>query len=260
MTPDTALAAEWRPSPNHGERIGGRPPDMLVLHYTGMPGAEAALARLCCPAAEVSAHYVVRECGRILQLVAESRRAWHAGAGCWAGLSDINSASIGIEIVHPGHAGGLPPYPDAQIDAVTRLGLDIARRWTIAPERVLAHSDVAPDRKEDPGEVFPWQRLHRAGLGHWVAPAPLVDGPTLAEGSTGDDVAGLQAALRDYGFGLQETGRYDAATASVVRAFQRHFRPGRIDGVADQSTRTTLDALRASRPGSGAQGRSGPRR
>ena len=248
LRPESPLADKVVPSPNHGERTGGRQPDLLILHYTGMATAAEALHRLCNPLAEVSAHYFVLENGRTLQLVPEGRRAWHAGAGAWEGEGDLNSRSIGIEIVHSGHVGGLPPYPEAQIEAVIALARDICARWRIRPDRVLAHSDVAPSRKEDPGEVFPWSRLHTAGIGHWVEPAPIRDGRFFAPGETGQPVEALQAMLALYGYDVPIDGRYDERTEAAVRAFQRHFRPARVDGVADASTITTLRDLLAARP------------
>lgn len=223
---------------------------MLVLHYTGMASGEAALRRLCDPAAEVSAHYVVLEDGRVSQLVPEDRRAWHAGAGAWAGERDLNSCSIGIEIAHPGHAGGLPPYPAGQVAAVIRLARDIVARRAIPAWRVLGHSDVAPARKEDPGELFPWDTLHAAGIGHWVQPVAIADGPLLAAGDRGPPVERLQGTLAGYGYDCPATGLYDEATMSVVTAFQRHFRPERVDGIADRSTVETLHALLAALPAS----------
>ncbi|WP_232631249.1 N-acetylmuramoyl-L-alanine amidase [Methylobacterium sp. Leaf118] len=249
--PDSPCVDAVLPSPNRGPRIGpgaGRQPDLLILHYTGMATAEGALARLRDPSAEVSAHYFVFEDGRIVQMVAEAERAWHAGAAAWAGLRDINSRSIGIEIAHPGHQGGLPPYPEAQIAAVIALCRDILARNPVPASRVLAHSDVAPDRKEDPGETFPWARLAAAGIGHWVTPAPIRDGRFFAQGDAGEPVEALQAMFALYGYDLAVTGRFDAATQAVVTAFQRHFRPLRVDGVADASTITTLRDLIARRP------------
>jgi N-acetylmuramoyl-L-alanine amidase len=248
LTPENPFATKVFPSPNHGERKGGRLPDMLILHYTGMPDEVQALQWLCNPVSQVSCHYFVFEDGRVLQLVPESRRAWHAGVGSWQGDSDINSASIGIEIANPGHAGGMPPFPEAQIESVIALCKDIVTRWRIAPERVLAHSDVAPGRKEDPGELFPWERLHKAGVGHWAPPDPISDGRFFARGDEGMPVEALQAMLALYGYGVPINGVFDEATEKVVTAFQRHFRPARIDGVADASTITTLRNLIASRP------------
>lgn len=247
--PDSAAAARVFPSPNHGERRDGRRPDMLVLHYTNMPSAGEALQWLCNPLAEVSAHYFVFEDGHVVQLVPEARRAWHAGRGSWGRDTDINSCSIGVEIANAGHLGGLPPYPEAQVEAVIGLGLDVARRWGIPPTRVLGHSDVAPDRKQDPGERFPWERLHARGLGHLVPPAPISDGRFFTRGDAGQPVEALQAMFALYGYGLPVTGTFDGATADVVAAFQRHFRQARVDGVADASTITTLRDLLAGRPG-----------
>lgn len=233
------------PSPNHGERLSG-PIDILLLHYTGMPGpAEAALRWLCDPASQVSSHYFVFEDGRVLSLVAEERRAWHAGASSWAGETDINSRSIGIEIANPGHPGGLPPFPEPQITALIALCQGIVARHPIPPHRVLAHSDVAPGRKLDPGERFPWGRLAADGVGLWVDPAAIVAGPRLCEGDADASVSALQGLLALYGYGVEITGVFDARTRDVVAAFQRHFRPGRVDGVADHSTVETLRRLLA---------------
>jgi len=247
LDPDSPLARRVAPSPNHGERRGAKP-DMLLLHYTGMAGGAAALARLRDPLSEVSAHYLVFEDGGIVQMVPEARRAWHAGRGAWKGVTDLNSRSVGIEIVHPGHAGGLPPYPDVQIDAVIALALDILGRWPIPPERVLGHSDIAPERKEDPGETFPWDRLAAAGIGHRVPPARLRDGRFFAQGDAGQPVEALQAMFALYGYDVAVTGTFDARTHAVVTAFQRHFRQERVDGVADASTITTLRDLIAALP------------
>jgi len=250
--PDSKVAAKIFPSPNHGERVdnngGPRLPDMLVLHYTGMPDAGEALQWLCNPISQVSAHYFVFENGHVLQLVPEARRAWHAGRSSWDGETDINSASIGIEIANPGHPGGMPPYPEPQIAAVVALCRDIVARWRIPGPRVLAHSDIAPDRKCDPGENFPWERLHAAGVGHWVRPAAVGGGRFLSPGDRGQPVEALQAMFALYGYGLPITGLYDNSTEAVVRAFQRHCRQERVDGIADASTLTTLRDLIASRP------------
>lgn len=245
--PDSPVAARVFPSPNHGERAGGRAPHLLILHYTGMPDAGEALQRLCNPMSEVSAHYFVFENGHVVQMVPEARRAWHAGVGSWNGVTDINSASIGIEIANPGHAGGLPPYPEMQIGAVMRLCQDIIQRWSIRPENVLGHSDVAPTRKEDPGELFPWEQLAQADVGHWVRPAPVSGGRFFSPGESGPPIEALQAMLALYGYGVEITGHYDETTEAVVCAFQRHFRPEQVDGIADASTITTLRDLIGSR-------------
>jgi N-acetylmuramoyl-L-alanine amidase len=248
--PDSFIVSDVVPSPNHDERKDGRPPDMILLHYTGMPTGEAALARLTTAASKVSAHYVVFEDGRIVQCVPETLRAWHAGVSSWAGDSDINSRSIGIEIVNPGHEFGYRDFPLRQIAAVISLCKSIVtRRGPISADRVLAHSDVAPSRKQDPGEKFPWELLSESGIGHWVRAAPLdLDGNTLKPGDRGESVSRLQRALHGYGYGIEETGSYDDATRDVVTAFQRHFRPARVDGIADPSTLLTLRALTETRP------------
>ncbi|MCJ8144648.1 N-acetylmuramoyl-L-alanine amidase [Ancylobacter sp. A5.8] len=251
FSPDSPLAARVLPSPNHGERIGVTVADMLVLHYTGMTSTDEAVEWLRTPERGVSAHYVVFETGEIAQLVPEARRAWHAGVSSWEGASDINSRSIGIEIANPGHDHGYPPFPAIQIEAVTALAKDIVTRLAIAPERVLAHSDIAPTRKDDPGEKFPWEVLHRAGVGHLVPEAPLDDGRFFMRGEHGQPVEALQAMLAFYGYGVPVTGSYCETTEAVVRAFQRHFRRAKIDGIADVSTLATLYALARSRPGPG---------
>ncbi len=230
------------PSPNHGERRDA-PVDMLILHYTGMESAEAAHAWLCDPASQVSAHYFIHEDGRIAQLVAEDRRAWHAGVASWHGESDINSRSIGIEIANPGHMHGYPDFPEAQMVAVVALCGDICTRLAIPARRVLAHSDVAPARKVDPGEKFDWARLAANGVGHWVEPEPIGGGRFLQRGDTGQPVEALQAMLASHGYGIDVNGAFDLATEQVVAAFQRHFRPARVDGVADESTIKTLHAV-----------------
>ncbi len=242
---DSSCVDELKPSPNWGERAAGAKADMIVLHYTGMPDAGAALDWLCDGDSGVSAHYLVFEDGRVVQMVAEDKRAWHAGQSAWHGATDINSCSIGIEIANPGHDHGYADFADQQIDAVIALCGDIVARHAIASERLLAHSDVAPTRKWDPGEKFPWQRLHEAGLGHWVPPVPLVEGDGLRIGAEGPAVSGLQSQLAGYGYGVERTGRYDELTEACVTAFQRHFRPARVDGVADGSTIATLEALLA---------------
>jgi N-acetylmuramoyl-L-alanine amidase len=245
--PDTTCPAKVHASPNHGERKDGKSVVALVLHYTGMQDGAAALRQLCNPAAQVSAHYFVEEDGRILQLVPEARRAWHAGVGSWQGETDMNSASIGVEIVNPGHEFGYRSFPEAQIAAVAALCRDIVGRWRIRPDRVIAHSDMAPARKQDPGELFPWDRLAAAGVGHWVAPFPMTSGRFMQRGEEGQPVAALQAMLGLYGYGVAVTGVFDEQTEQVVAAFQRHFRQARVDGVADRSTIETLRALIAAR-------------
>ncbi|HEX8470014.1 MAG TPA: N-acetylmuramoyl-L-alanine amidase [Brevundimonas sp.] len=236
-----SLIFEDAPSPNFDVRRGL--PDMLVLHYTGMASGEAALARLRDPSAKVSAHYLVEEDGRIFALVPEERRAWHAGRGVWQGETDINTASIGIEIVNPGHEFGYRAFPDAQIEAVIALTADIRSRWCITDARIIAHSDMAPKRKHDPGELFPWKRLAQAGHGLWFEPALeriAALGGFLQVGDEGIGVVVLRAGLHRLGYGLQPGSTYDDETAMTVKAFQRHWRQHRVDGVADGETRATL--------------------
>lgn len=240
--------ATVRPSPNFGPRADARRPDMIVLHYTGMPDHDQALAWLCNTESQVSSHYFVHEDGRILQLVPERERAWHAGKSSWAGEGDVNSASIGIEIANAGHPGGLPAFPDAQLEAVVRLCRDCGSRWVIPPERVLGHSDVAPVRKVDPGENFPWERLYQAGVGHWVEPASISSGRFFQRGEAGQPIEALQSMLSIYGYDVEISGDFCDRTKGVVEAFQRHFRPQRVDGIADISTIDTLHRLIVSLP------------
>jgi N-acetylmuramoyl-L-alanine amidase len=240
--------AEVRVSPNFGPRRDGMRPDIILLHYTGMETSASAEAWLCDPVSEVSSHYLVHEDGSIVQMVRESDRAWHAGRGSWRGRADINSCSIGIEIANGGQAYGSPGFPDRQIEAVTALCRDIAARHSIRPQHVLAHSDTAPGRKVDPGEMFPWATLYAAGVGHYVEPVPIRGGRFLARGEQGEPVEALQSMLALYGYGVEITGVFDEVTEAVVAAFQRHFRPERVDGVGDQSTIETLHKLIAALP------------
>lgn len=225
------------PSPNFDTR--DLPVSMLVLHYTGMADAASAIARLCDPAAKVSAHYVVAEDGQVLRLIDEDKRAWHAGRAHWRAIEDVNSASVGIEIVNPGHENGYRPFPEAQMEGLLPLVADIVRRHGIAPANVVGHSDVAPARKQDPGELFDWERLARA---HLVLARPrrgLAD-PLWTPG-------GFLLALERFG--------YDVADGpAAVRAFQRRFRPETIDGVADGECRSILLALLLDRERGGGGG------
>ena len=241
--------ADVRVSPNFGPRADDRTPDMIVLHYTGMESGQGAEEWLCNPASEVSSHYLVHEDGRIVQMVREGDRAWHAGRSFWRGVTDINSCSIGIEIVNPGHAFGYTDFPEAQMAGVIDLCCGIAARNAIRPERVLAHSDVAPGRKVDPGEKFDWRRLARHGLGHFVEPEPIRAGPVLKPGDRGLRVQTLQSMLAMYGYAVEISMEYDQQTETVVAAFQRHFRPALIDGRTDRSTGATLLKLVRSLPG-----------
>lgn len=243
---DSGLVHELCPACNFGPRRASMCPSILLLHYTGVASAAKAIDWLSRPDSRVSCHYVIDETGRITQMVAEEARAWHAGEASWAGESDINSASIGVEIHNPGHEMGYPDFPEPQLCAVEALARDILSRHSIRPECVLAHSDVAPKRKIDPGEKFPWARLAAAGVGHWVEPAPLVDAePGIGVGAAGPLFAEVQTLLRGYGYAIEPTGLVDSTTEFVVKAFQRHFRPARIDGRIDSSTIATLERLAA---------------
>ncbi|MEM9205973.1 MAG: N-acetylmuramoyl-L-alanine amidase [Pseudomonadota bacterium] len=239
MTPDASCVVECVPSPNHNARRA--PLELLILHYTGMPDDDQACRWLCNPDSEVSSHYFVHQDGRILQLVPENERAWHAGVASWKGADDINSRSIGIEIAHPGDPS--IPYAAEQIEAVVSLCKSIVERNNIVPENLLGHSDVAPGRKIDPGEHFPWQELYEAGLGHWVEPAPIQDGRFFIEGDIGQPIEAYQSMLALYGYGVEATGHFDQRTKAVTHAFQQHFRPETVDGVADSSTMETLYRL-----------------
>ncbi|MPZ08895.1 MAG: N-acetylmuramoyl-L-alanine amidase [Kiloniellaceae bacterium] len=225
----TELQIIEHPSPNRDARPDGQAIDILLLHYTGMASGAAALERLCDPAARVSAHYLIEEDGRVFQLVPESERAWHAGSAEWQGASDINARSIGIEVVNPGHEFGYRPFPAEQMASVKLLALDILARHPIPAARVLCHSDVAPLRKEDPGEFFDWRGLAAAGIGLW----PQDGGAAVLESAVGK-------ALKRVGYGYTEED-----PAAVIRAFQRHFRPGAVTGTADAETRRRLAALLA---------------
>lgn len=249
LKPDSSLVQVLHPSPNIGERRQGCRPRLLILHYTGMVSAERAIHWLAHPDSNVSCHYVIDEAGTITQMVAEQARAWHAGASHWAGETDINSVSIGIEIQNPGHAGGYPDFPRAQMQAVAALSRDITARHGIPPAGVLAHSDVAPGRKIDPGEKFDWAWLAEQGVGHWVTPAPLVCGDEgYAVGEESRDIAEVQALLCRYGYDTEPTGVLDERTCTIVRAFQLHFRQQRVDGRIDRSTLDTLARLVAALP------------
>jgi N-acetylmuramoyl-L-alanine amidase len=231
-------AIRERPSPNHDRRGEPLRIDMLVLHYTGMQSAEAALDRLCDPAARVSAHYVVDEDGAVWRLVPEARRAFHAGLSCWQGERDLNFVSIGVEIVNPGHEWGYRRFAEMQMAAVEWLCAGILSRHPIPPFRVVGHSDIAPDRKTDPGELFDWQRLARAGVGIW--PEPCRRG-RHDEADRTRAVADLAAI----GYCVAPRGDGPAIEALAVAAFQRRFRPARVDGVIDGETALRLAEVQA---------------
>lgn len=213
----------WTPSPNFGERT--LPISMLVLHYTGMKSGAEAIAWLANPASKVSAHYCVDEDGQVVHMVREEQRAQHAGLSHWRGITDCNSASIGIEIVNPGHEWGYRPFPEEQMDSVTRLVAELVRTYSIEPRNVVGHSDVAPARKEDPGELFDWERLARLGFAVSRPKGKLVD-PEWTD-------AAFLMALERYGYGIAD------GPAAVV-AFQRRFRPEKLDGIIDGECRAIL--------------------
>jgi len=217
-----------RPSPNQDARPHGGPVDILVLHYTGMKTAEDALSRLCDPTARVSSHYTIDRDGTVYAHVPEERRAWHAGVSYWAGERDINARSIGIELVNPGHEFGYQPFPEEQMAALIDLASGILSRHPIPPHRVLGHSDVAPARKSDPGELFSWAQLADFGIGLW----PHDGGMALGQS--------VESALAGFGYGMN-----DVPLEKVVTAFQRHYRPSRVDGIADAETKRRLAALLA---------------
>ena len=247
MQPDTSLEAVCYPAANFEPRREGALVSILLLHYTGMASAEKAVEWLCSAESRVSCHYLIDEAGGVTQMVSEQMRAWHAGDSYWAGETDINSVSIGIEIHNPGHGLAYSNFPEKQMQAVEALCLDIVARHRIRPEQVLGHSDVAPWRKSDPGEKFDWGRLAGAGVGHWVEPARIEGDAGFGLGDEGPEIAGLQQQLADYGYRCEAGGVFDDATEFVVTAFQRHFRPALVNGRADHSTMDTLGRLLAGR-------------
>ena len=239
------LASGFVLSPNVSARRGGRHADMIVLHYTGMASAAAACRWLCTPESKVSCHYLVDDKGAIAQMAGEEMRCWHAGVSSWQGVTDINSRSIGIEIHNPGHELGYPEFPGIQMAAVIALCRDILSRHVIDPHNIVAHSDIAPGRKADPGEKFDWSLLARAGIGHWVEPAPVRED---ARGATDGDTCRLQNLLARYGYAVSQSGELDQSTRQALLAFQRHFRPQRVNGLPDASSLDTLERLVAALP------------
>ena len=205
------------PSPNFDGRTA--PPSMLVLHYTGMKTGPEALDRLRDPQAKVSSHYLVEEDGRVFRLVAEERRAWHAGVSFWRGRRNVNGDSIGIEIVNPGHEFGYRPFPEPQVESVIALVADIRTRWDIEDRDIVGHSDIAPDRKDDPGELFPWKRLSEAGHGVW-AEWPAAPGAPIGEGEEGAAVFALQAGFTRLGYDLPPTGQLDRKSTRLNSSHQ----------------------------------------
>ena len=240
------------PSANFDPRPAGQAVDTVLLHYTGMRSATAALERLRDTAEKVSAHYVIDEDGTVYRLVREEHRAWHAGVASWAGATDINGRSIGIELVNPGHEWGYRPFPEAQMLSLVTLARAILSRYRIPARRILAHSDVAPERRRDPGELFDWHRLAANGIGIVANVAtPLGTTTTLGPGDAAPGIRALQGRLASFGYGVEVNGTYDELTEAVVRAFQRHHRPAKVDGRADRGTLDALDDLlrRVAAPG-----------
>ena len=233
-------------SPNFNDRPGGLVVKYLILHYTGMATGQAAVERLCDPTSGVSAHYVIEENGQIFSLVPEDKRAWHAGVSSWENDTDINGLSIGIELVNPGHdspgyTGDYRPFPEAQMTALIELCRGVIARHPIQPCHILGHSDVAPVRKCDPGELLDWARLSACAIGLW--PSPLPSQKTASYAGKIDDVAQFQKKLADYGYNIDITGHLDQQTGTVIRAFQRHFRPTLINGIMDMECAALLDNL-----------------
>ncbi|MEE9272549.1 MAG: N-acetylmuramoyl-L-alanine amidase [Robiginitomaculum sp.] len=229
------------PSPNHDERK--LPISLVVLHYTGMKSGAAALAHMQSKKGGVCAHYMVAEDGEIFQLAQENARAWHAGVSSWHGVTDINSASIGIEIVNGGHDFGLPDFSSAQIKAVIELCKDIKARYNLPDKAFIGHSDIVPERKQDPGEKFPWEVLANHGIGNW----PIVetnDRRILFEkGASGKGVVIVQRGFANLGYNVAATGEFDIQTHYVCTAFQRRYRPDKVDGNMDVQTMEILKLL-----------------
>ncbi|MEO9904412.1 N-acetylmuramoyl-L-alanine amidase [Nisaea sp.] len=221
-----------RPSPNHDARPDGTTVDILLLHYTGMQSAEAALNRLADPDATVSAHYLIDEDGRCYRMVDEDRRAWHAGVASWQGATDINARSIGIELVNPGHQFGYRPFPDQQMERLAHLSKAILARHAIAASRVLAHSDVAPDRKEDPGELFDWERLALSGTGLWPS---HTSAPAREMG-----LSEAMKLLSEIGYAASEDPVMNNSARSVLLAFQRRWLPSALTGALTPETKARI--------------------
>jgi N-acetylmuramoyl-L-alanine amidase len=233
-------------SPNFGSR-DNHAVSLLVLHYTGMKTGAAAISRLCEEAAKVSAHYVVEEDGNITQLVDEQYNAWHAGVSFWRGHQNVNNISVGVEIVNPGHEWGYRPFPTIQMHAVAELCGGIVTRHRIAARNVVAHSDIAPERKEDPGELFDWPFLAQKGIGLWPADTGqgMQPGRTLQKGDCGEEIGLIQQQLAEYGYKIPQNQVFDEATQKVIIAFQRHFRPRNLDGAWDNECKARLAGLLA---------------
>lgn len=245
--PGEGLRIFGRRSPNCGPRRGGVLPDMVVLHYTAMDGAAAAADRLCDPAAEVSAHYLVAVDGAVLALVPEELRAWHAGASAWGAVRDVNSRSVGVELDHPGHHLGYPPFPEPQMAALERLLAGVVSRWAIRPERVVGHACIAPGRKIDPGEKFDWRRLARRGLAVWPDAQPC----TCPPGGLPADAGRFRAAARAFGYPVDDAEGWTGSLRAVWRSFAMRFRPQDAHAAPHEGGIRQLEALAARWPVAG---------
>ncbi len=236
----SSLVDRYQESPNFEMRAEGKSPQLLILHYTGMATGQAAVNWLCNPESRVSCHYLVDVDGKIVQIVDEEYRAWHAGTSSWQGEIDINSTSIGIEIQNIGHSAGCPVFPDVQMQRVAELSLDIMQRHGLSPHHVLGHSDVAPGRKIDPGEAFDWKFLAQQGIGQMIS-AP-------AEATSIASVADVQTLLNALGYGMTSTQESIDRTRIVIEAVQRRYRSLRVDGKIDGETTDIVRRLLASLP------------
>jgi N-acetylmuramoyl-L-alanine amidase len=233
------------PSPNFDARPEGTVIDTLVLHYTGMRSAEEALTRLCLPEAKVSAHYIIDEEGAVYQLVEDKYRAWHAGVSSWRGREGLNANSIGIELVNPGHEHGYRPFPAAQMQSVLALCARLCAYHPIEARNIIAHSDIAPARKEDPGELFDWSLLaaHNIGLWHGIIIPKILPEQTLKIGDSGEQVVQMQSQLARYGYDTPQHGIFDRETAFVVIAFKRHFYPRNLEASWDELAERIIISL-----------------
>ncbi len=232
-------------SPNFDDRPKGTNINMLVMHYTGMQTGEAAQKHMCDPIAKVSAHYMINEDGSIINLVPEAKRAWHAGISCWRGISSLNDTSVGIEIVNPGHEFGYRPFPKAQMEAVLGLSKEIIERHSIEARNVIGHSDIAPNRKQDPGEFFDWKMLASEGVGLWpnVKKMWKSSDMIIRPGEESVSTASVQKMLSDYGYHIRVDGFYGPKTEDIIRAFKRHFVPEQLNAFWDKLADERIKAL-----------------
>ncbi|MGE0665910.1 MAG: N-acetylmuramoyl-L-alanine amidase [Sphingomonadales bacterium] len=224
-----------RQSPNFSARPPGFDIDLLILHYTGMGSCKDAIDRLCDPEAKVSSHYLIDEDGTVHQLVTEDKTAWHAGQSCWEGKIGMNQRSVGIELVNPGHEHGYRDFPEAQMTALEKLCQQVLSRHPIPRRQVLGHSDIAPMRKDDPGELFPWERLAKQGIGLWPQQTDMEPVPA--------QIRDVQNALRSIGYCIPVDGQDSPVYRAILKAFQRHWRPKKVDGSADKATRQMIAAV-----------------